>query len=76
MKEMEYSTGWWSKRKREAEVIKDYAQFEEEANESDERFELYKMELDIQNTSMVTFVAKLILGVFCVFLSFLWWFQM
>ena len=34
------------------------------------------MELDIQNTSIYTFVAKFILGIFCIFLTFLWWFQM
>ena len=44
--------------------------------ESEDRFELYKMELDMQNTSMFAFVAKLILGIFCCFLTILWWFQM
>lgn len=44
--------------------------------ESNEHFELFRMELQMENTNPFVYIGKVVLGVLCIFFTFLWWFQM
>lgn len=44
--------------------------------ENKDHYDLFKLELQMQNTNPLVFIGKLILGIFSIFLTFVWWFQM
>jgi len=76
MKQAEYETSWWSRRKAAARLSKDLSTFEQLAIEQNDHFELFRLELQMQNTNPFVFIGKMVLGFFCIFLTVLWWLQM
>lgn len=76
MKEADYETSWWQRRKNKAILQKDMNEWQELYNNHCDHYELFKMELKMADTNPLVFIGKLILGIISIFITFLWWFQM
>lgn len=72
-KELGFSAGWWSKRKKSARVENGYKKLVMAVHELEEEYEIFKMELDIGNSNPLTYILKLVLGVILLLITITWW---
>ncbi len=76
MSRIEFADGWWAKRKKKAEMSDALKSIEERFSFHHDYYDLFHLELKMQDVNPLVYVGKLFLGIICVVVSIIIWVQM